>query len=63
MVAAIALFVGAIVLFGFGLIYGNWGYIVLAVLAWVLLVCVEGRVEKVSIPYASDSRVKNLAGS
>lgn len=37
----------AILLFGLGLIYSNWGYIVLSALVWLLLICIESRVEKV----------------
>ncbi len=37
----------AILFLGIGLIYGNWGYIVLSALVWLLLICIESKVEKV----------------
>lgn len=37
----------ALFFLGFGLIYSNWGYIVLSALVWLLLICIESRVEKI----------------
>lgn len=37
----------AILLFGLGLIYSNWGYVLLSALAWILLIYIETKVEKV----------------
>lgn len=37
----------AILFLSLGLIYDNWGYIVLSALVWLLLICIESKVEKV----------------
>lgn len=37
----------ALFFLGLGLIYSNWGYFALSALIWLLLICVEARVEKI----------------